>query len=217
MFKLKKILCTTAAVIAAFCVFTSAALADTLLGTVYCSTYLNARSAGSTGASVVGRLPSGARVAILGSSGSWYKIALNGGSAWVSRSYVTLTGGKAQTVINAAVSLNGVKYVYGGTTASGIDCSGLVVYSFAKAGITLPHSAAQQATKGTAVAKANLRPGDLVFFDTDGGHNNITHVGIYLGGQSFISAQSGAGKVMEASLTNSYWAAAYMSARRIVS
>lgn len=203
-----------AALLVSACVLAGGVLAAQT-GTVHCSTYLNVRSAGNTGASVIGRLYSGNSVTILGSANGWYKISYNGGTAWVSSLYVTVKSG-AQTVVNTAKSMEGVKYVFGGATPSGFDCSGLVVYCYKQAGVTLPHSAAQLATNGTAVNRSALQPGDLVFFDTDGGHNNITHVGIYIGNNTFVSAQSGAGYVKEANLTNSYWSSAYMCARRIL-
>jgi len=183
---------------------------------VSASSYLNVRSAANTGASIIGKLSNGTQVSILSSSSGWYQISYNDTTGWVYGQYIIVSSDKAQIVVNAANSAVGVTYVFAGASMSGMDCSGLVVYSYAKAGITLPHSSAQQATYGVAVSKANLQPGDLVFFDTDGGLNNINHVGIYIGGNNFISAQSGAGTVKVASLTNSYWSQRYMTARRII-
>ncbi len=183
------------------------------------SSYLNVRSAASGTASIIGKFASGAQVTILSSSNGWYQISYNNATGWVSGQYITVSSGssdKAQIAVNTANSAVGVRYVFAGASMSGMDCSGLVVYSYAKAGITLPHSSAQQATLGVAVSKSNLQPGDLVFFDTDGGLNNINHVGIYIGNNNFVSAQSGAGTVKVASLTNSYWASTYMTARRII-
>ncbi|HOP11999.1 MAG TPA: SH3 domain-containing protein [Oscillospiraceae bacterium] len=191
---------------------------QTQTGTVNVSStsYLNVRSAASTQATIVGKLSKGEQVTILGESDGWYQISYNGEIAWVYGQYISVSSDLAQIVVDAANSAIGVTYVFAGATMSGMDCSGLVVYSYAKAGITLPHSSAQQATYGVAVSEANLQPGDLVFFDTDGGLNNINHVGIYIGDNNFISAQSGAGIVKVASLSNSYWSARYMTARRII-
>ena len=186
---------------------------------VSASSYLNVRSAANTGAPIIGRLSSGAQVSILSNSNGWVQISYNGTTGWVYGQYITMSSGssgKAQIVVNAANSAVGVRYVFAGAALSGMDCSGLVVYSYAKADITLPHSSAQQATLGAAVSKTNLKPGDLVFFDTDGGLNIINHVGIYIGDNNFVSAQSGAGTVKVASLSNSYWASRYMTARRII-
>lgn len=211
---LRKAFAALAASVAAAVLLSGSVFAANLAGTVRVSNYLNVRSAGNTGAPVVGRLYNGAAVTILSSSNGWYKISFGSGSGWVSGVYVTVTSNGASTVVTAAKSALGVRYVYGGASLSGMDCSGLAVYCYAKAGVTLPHSAARQAALGTAVSRSALKAGDLVFFDTDGGNNAITHVGIYIGGGEFISAQSGAGMVKEASLSNSYWSSAYMTARR---
>ena len=76
----------------------------------------------------------------------------------------------------------GVKYVWGGATPDGFDCSGLVMYVYAQLGIQLPHFAAAQYALGQAVPRDQLQPGDLVFFD------GLNHVGIYIGGGQMVHA-----------------------------
>lgn len=188
---------------------------QSVTGTVNVSGYLNVRQYSNTGAPIVGKLYNGAKVTITGSTNGWDKIVYNGATAWVAGRYVSDGGARAAVVVNAAKSALGVRYVFGGASLSGFDCSGLALYAYNEIGVTLPHSAAQQASQGIAVARSNLQPGDLIFFDTSGG-GNITHVGIYIGGGSFISAQSGAGVVKQASLSNTYWSGAYLSARRLL-
>lgn len=98
---------------------------------------------------------------------------------------------KAQEVVEYAKKLLGVKYVYGGSSPKGFDCSGFTSYVYDHFGINLERVAANQAGQGKKVSKDSLKAGDLVFFDTDGGKNYICHVGIYIGDDKFIHASSG--------------------------
>ncbi|PRO66292.1 NlpC/P60 family protein [Alkalicoccus urumqiensis] len=118
----------------------------------------------------------------------------------------------ADQVISAGKSQLGTPYRWGGTTTSGFDCSGFTGYAFAKAGIDLPRTAAQQYQVGTPVSRSNLQPGDLVFFNTRGG---ISHNGIYIGGNKFIHSSSSKG-VSIASLGNVYWSPRYVGAKRVI-
>ena len=217
MLKFKKSFIVLLAVILTFGMFNFAALAaSSEQGTVTCSC-LNVRKSDSTSSAIVGKLYLGQQVTIVGSSSGWYNIDFNGGTDWVSSSYVTLED-KAAIVVQTAESLEGVKYVFGGDTPSGFDCSGYTMYCYNKVGVTLVHSAAVQSTEGTAVSRSDLKPGDLVFFATDTGSRAVSHVGIYIGNNNVLQAETGTvEKVAIASLTNSYWSSAYVSARRFVS
>jgi len=101
-------------------------------------------------------------------------------------------GGAGQIALHAALSMQGVPYRYGGASPSGFDCSGLVMWAFAHAGISLPHSAAGQYGYGTHVSRGQLQAGDIVFFNEGGG---IGHDGIYVGGGMFIDANHTGGWV----------------------
>lgn len=102
------------------------------------------------------------------------------------------SGGVGQSALAAAYSQMGKPYSYGGAGPSSYDCSGLTMWAFARAGVSLPHSAAGQYGYGTHVSRGALQPGDLVFFNEGGG---IGHVGIYVGGGSMIDANHTGGWV----------------------
>lgn len=115
-----------------------------------------------------------------------------------------------------AVQFNGSKYVYGAASPSvGFDCSGLAYYVYKQFGYTLPRTAHLQYRSGTTVEKADLQPGDLVFFATYGGRS-VTHVGFYIGNNQFIHAATKKNGVMISSLDNSYWKKAWVGAKRII-
>jgi len=113
--------------------------------------------------------------------------------------------------IAVAKSNLGVHYVWGGITPRGFDCSGLVKYSYAKAGKTLPRTAAEMYTKGTRVSSLNV--GDLMFFAPNRA-SRPTHVAIYMGSGKMIQAATSHG-VSIASTSNTYWKPRYIGAKRI--
>ncbi|WP_404427527.1 NlpC/P60 family protein [Ureibacillus chungkukjangi] len=106
----------------------------------------------------------------------------------------------------------GTPYRYGGTTASGFDCSGFTQKVFSELGISLTRTTSSQYAQGTSVSKSNLEVGDLVFFNTSG--RGVSHVGIYVGNNSFTHASSSKG-ITTSKLSESYWATRYIGAKRI--
>ena len=116
-------------------------------------------------------------------------------------------------ILKTAAQYRGVRYVFGGTTPSGFDCSGYVQFVFAKHGIRLTRTADTQAREGKYVSRKALRPGDLVFFTTY--EPGASHVGIYAGNNKFWNATSSRG-IMLSDLTDSYWGPRYYTARRIL-
>jgi peptidoglycan DL-endopeptidase CwlO len=112
------------------------------------------------------------------------------------------------SVVAIAERYLGVPYSWGGASPSGFDCSGLVMYVFAQVGVSLPHSSYSQYGMGTPVSRDQLQPGDLVFFD------GLGHVGIYVGGGSFIHAPH-TGDVVKISSISGWYASTYVGARRI--
>ena len=122
----------------------------------------------------------------------------------------------AQDVAIYALGMVGVDYRFGGNTPEiGLDCSGLVRYVFQEVtGVTLPRTSKEMSSLGATVAAADLRPGDLVFFNTR--RFQFSHVGIYLGDSRFIHAPSSGSEVEIAKLSESYWQKHFNGARRLV-
>lgn len=113
-----------------------------------------------------------------------------------------------------ALSLRGVPYKNGGTDPGGFDCSGLVWYVFAQHGVAVPRTVAEQYGAGGSVAPTDLQAGDLVFFATAG--SGASHVGIVVGGDSFVHAPSSSGVVRVERLGSTYWSARFLGARRLL-
>ena len=116
-----------------------------------------------------------------------------------------------------ALNYLGVPYRFGGASpASGFDCSGLVAYvSQAVLGLKLPRQSEQMIAAGAPVSQADLRPGDLVFYNTL--HRKYSHVGIYLGDGRFVHSPSSGGVVRIESMDVAYWKKRFNGARRLAS
>ncbi|WP_460335217.1 C40 family peptidase [Actinoallomurus acanthiterrae] len=116
--------------------------------------------------------------------------------------------GSAGKAVNYAMSQLGKPYIFGGTGPTGYDCSGLTMMAWRYAGVSLPRVVPDQYNAIRHVAKSDLQPGDLVFFD------GLGHEGIYVGGGRFIHAPHTGTDVQYASMSNSYWTANYVGAGR---
>jgi len=112
-------------------------------------------------------------------------------------------------VVGIAMRYLGTPYVWGGESPGGFDCSGLVAYAYSQVGVSLPHYTGAQWNVGVGVSRSDLQPGDLVFF------NGLGHVGIYIGGGQFIHAPHSGDVVKISSLSESWYAATYVGARRV--
>lgn len=116
----------------------------------------------------------------------------------------------SQKVLSVYRNWAGTRYRLGGSTKAGIDCSAFVKTAMNSAfSLHLPRSTAEQKSVGRAISKADLRPGDLVFFRKN------HHVGVYIGGGKFVHASSSRG-VMTSSLSENYWARNYTQSRRVL-
>lgn len=120
----------------------------------------------------------------------------------------------AGNVVSYASSFLGTRYILGGASPSGFDCSGFTMYVYGKYGVNLTHSARAQSSVGTAVDRANLQAGDLVLFKGATG-NSIGHVGIYIGGNNFIHASNPSDGVKITSMSTSYYQTRYVTSRRV--
>lgn len=118
---------------------------------------------------------------------------------------------QSPTLVDNAMSLVGVPYVFGGTSRNGFDCSGYTQYVFKGSGVSLPRTSWSQFNVGTSIEKDELQSGDLVFFTTYA--KGPSHVGIYIGGGNFIHASNSGVKVT--SLNDGYYAKSYLGARRV--
>lgn len=134
-------------------------------------------------------------------------------SSTPTKSVSSSSSSKASAIITTAKKYIGVKYVWGGTTPSGFDCSGYTQYVFAQHGISLPRVSRDQYARGTAVSFENLKAGDLVFFSLDG-DKVIDHVGIFIGDGQFINASSSKGVTIYS--MSSYWKSHYIGAKRVL-
>ncbi|MBN3524418.1 C40 family peptidase [Paenibacillus apiarius] len=121
----------------------------------------------------------------------------------------------ASKMDNKIEDLLGISYKYGGSTTSGFDCSGFTKYVFDSFEIDLPRSSSSQFDVGEKVSKDELRPGDLVFFDTSGG-NGISHVGIFVGDGKFAHASTDKGTRID-KLSMDYYEKRYVGAKRVMS
>ncbi|GAK13102.1 C40 family peptidase [Geomicrobium sp. JCM 19039] len=109
----------------------------------------------------------------------------------------------------------GTPYRFGGTSPSGFDCSGYLVYIFDRAlDQDLPRTAAAQSNAGQSVSKSNLKPGDLVFFNTSG--SGVSHSGMYIGGGDMIHSASSRGVSIVSINDPYYWGSRYVGAQRVL-
>lgn len=113
--------------------------------------------------------------------------------------------------IDTALTYVGAPYRWGGSTPAGFDCSGFVRHVYARSGIALPRTVAEQYRVGTPVHRGSLRPGDLVFFD------RLRHNGIYIGRGEFVHASSGAGRVSVSRLDDDWFRHRWSGGRRMPS
>ncbi len=127
----------------------------------------------------------------------------------------------ASEVVQTALSVMGTPYSWGGTSANGFDCSGLIQYAFTAHGISLPRTSADQALAGVGIERdlGSLAPGDILTFSSSAGGTRVSHVGLYLGGGEFIHSATNGVQKSQLSATDPYgkwWWQRWVGARRVV-
>jgi cell wall-associated NlpC family hydrolase len=212
------------------------------------------RNGPGTKYAILGRLPNGSALNLLGKQGSWYKVQTAAGTTgWVAAGYVAVgssgsapapavpknvpaapkqqtaksatqgsgersIAGSSRGAIAARVALRyvGARYVWGGASPRGFDCSGLVLYAYRQAGLRLPHKARSQFSTryGTRIRSIGaLKTGDIVFFANTAGRG-ITHVAIYVGNGRMVTANSPRSGVLLQSIHTRYWRSHFAGAIR---
>lgn len=196
---------------------------------------LNVRSGPSTSYNIKAKLIHGQVVKLTAKSNGWYKVSLtNGITGWVSGDYIKITtesvtkpstsssnntnisNSNRSAVVNLAYSLLGKPYVWGANGPNSFDCSGFTRYVYLHAeGKSIPRVSYEQAKIGIHVSRGNYMPGDLLYFATTG-TGTTSHVGIYIGNNTFIHASGSAAKpdkVIISSLSG-YYGRVLLGARR---
>lgn len=187
------------------------------------------RGGPSTSDNVIGHFDEGAQLTVLGVSGSWLKVATESGAGGYIRSdllkYSTDVGESAGTsyvnpatlgeqIVATAKEYLDYRYVWGGMSTAGFDCSGFVNYVYKQYDYSMNRVAQSiYSNDGVSVEKENLEPGDLVFFGYSG--TSVSHVGMYIGDGQMIHASSSDGKVVITDLSG-YYSRMYVGAKRII-
>ncbi|MDQ7980474.1 C40 family peptidase [Paraburkholderia sp. SARCC-3016] len=157
--------------------------------------------------------PSNAPAASASSSSSASSDASSSTSG--ARSFLSGVAGKAGDVVVGALNLIGVRYRWGGSSPdSGLDCSGFVRYVFQDTlGLALPRRAEEMSRVGEKVRVTDLKPGDLVFFNTM--RRTFSHVGIYIGDNKFVHSPSTGSTIRVDDMDDAYWEKRFTGARRV--
>lgn len=178
-----------------------------LIRLVACCALLTAATAGCAG-------PGGPAAEARASSSAWRAGASSQAAAQPSAP-AGADGDRRAEVVMRAMSLLGVSYKFGGNTPeTGLDCSGLVRLVFRDTlGTLLPRRSEEISRSGHAIEPRDLKPGDLVFFDTL--RRAFSHVGIYIGNNQFVHAPASGGQVRVEHMGGAYWQARFNGARRL--
>lgn len=182
---------------------------------------INVRTGPGTDYDRITQVHTGKPVNIISEENGWYLVSFGDVTGYVLADYIYEGDSLPASAVGEQVALMaqqylGTRYVYGGASPSGFDCSGFTLYLYRQFGYSLPHTASgQYANCGYKVSRDSLLPGDLVFFTSPGNGGRINHVGIYIGNGNIIHARMSVGKVYINSLSESYYSRNYVGAIRI--
>jgi len=207
-------------------------------------TNVNMRERPNTTSSVLSSHNSGVEMDIIGINNGWYKVTHNNQTGYIRSDLMTLvsqssssnpsnssseSSGNGTTSTSSAPPANlslgqkiaelgksfvGHRYVWGGTSPSGFDCSGLVTYVMRQNSISVTRTASGQfRDNGVKVNKSDLSPGDMVFFSNNG--RSVTHVGIYIGNNQFVHASNSRKGVIISDLGTAYYTRVWWGAKRV--
>lgn len=188
---------------------------------------LNVRAYASENAPIVAELAKYTYVKVNWTEPEWACVAYNndGLMGYVAIEYIKLFEGSipelnssaGQSAVNIAAQFLGVPYVWGGTSPSGFDCSGLMQYTYKQLGYNINRVAADQMKNGIAVSKENLAPGDLVGFYSSPGGGYVSHIGMYVGDGIMIHAPHTGDVVRYANIgEGTYYDKRFAGGRRII-
>ncbi len=181
---------------------------------------VNVRAEASTDGEILNNLGLGSGIVVTGLEDGWYSISGTYGDGYIRSDYVSLTNETPGTpgagigdssVVDFARQYLGTRYVYGGASPSGFDCSGFTMYVYKQFGVSLPHTASGQWQSGLGTrvySIGELQPGDLVYFNDPkrNAGKACSHTGIYVGGGQIIhSSSSRSGGVIYSDLTDGYY------------
>ncbi len=185
---------------------------------------VNVRASANPDAQAVATVSKDTAVTVDGFADGWYAVTCQYGTTGYIRSdFVDLVSDEASAfgAADIATKYLGTRYVYGGSSPSGFDCSGFTMYVFKQMGVSLPHSATSQwqSGKGQKLYSASeLKSGDLVFFNDPSRSNGkaCSHAGIYMGGGQFIHASSAnSGGVIVSTLSSGYYNTYFVGGMRV--
>jgi len=183
----------------------------------------------SEGGQPIGYLYSNSAIAITSQFENWLGFTYMGEPAFVEIWYVVIPWfvelprphvpglfSLAYEIVDMAMNYLGTRYLWGGTTPNGFDCSGFMLYLFRQFDISLNRVSRDQALNGVQVSRSDLQPADLVFFAATPGGSRIIHVGMYIGGGRFIHSSTHGVGVTISYMTSAWNNPRFVTARRVI-